>query len=523
MAQAIKVPEVSEGVTEGTVISLAVAEGDAVEADQTLLELETDKAVVALPAPFAGRITAIKVSEGDVVQVGQVVMEGEPSGDGAGAPAVETGEAEAGPARTEPKESASAMAGANAEAAGERAAREAADQPVETQDVPAAKAPPPEEPPREDPGEQPPRKEPPPEEPPREEPPAEEPPRKEPGEQPPRKEPPPEEPDQRPATGDADLTTARQGDEVAPAAPSVRRLARELGVDIYQVPGSGPGGRIAEDDVRGFVKQAMEQLDGFQAQVAAGAAPPGGVGLSAARPLPDFTRWGEVERQPLSRIRELTGEAMSTTWATIPMVTQYDRADITAVEEFREQQNRRAPDDAKVTMTAILLKVCAAAMKAFPQVNSSLDPAARELVLKKYVHVGVAVDTPHGLLVPVVRDVDRKGIGHLARELNELAGRTRERKVKPEEMEGGTFTISNLGGIGGTAFTPLVYAPQAAILGVSRAEMMPVWDGQGFHPRLMLPLSLTYDHRIVDGADGARILRWICRALEQPLHLVLEG
>jgi len=203
------------------------------------------------------------------------------------------------------------------------------------------------------------------------------------------------------------------------------------------------------------------------------------------------------------------------------MVTQYDKAPIGATETFRKEFNQRAAPENRLSMTAILIKVCAAALKAMPQFNGALDLASRELLLLHYINIGVAVDTPHGLLVPVLREVDHKGVAQLATELNELAGRTRQRKVKPEELEGGTFTISNLGGIGGTAFTPIVYAPQVAILGVSTAETQPVWNGNEFVPQLVMPLSLTYDHRVIDGAAGARFLRWICQALENPLQLVM--
>ncbi len=312
----------------------------------------------------------------------------------------------------------------------------------------------------------------------------------------------------------------RTGDAVAPAAPSVRRLARDLGVDIYQVQGTGPAGRISEDDVRAFVRAAMQSLTGGGRGLVTGGEFPG---LHAQRPLPDFTKWGPVHTEPLSRVREITADAMGYAWSTIPMVTQYDRADITRLEQFRKRYNESAPAGGKLTMTAFLLKVCAAALRAFPRFNSSLDLAHKELVLKDYVHVGVAVDTPNGLLVPVIRDADRKGVEALALELNAAAQRTRDRKISPAEMEGGTFTISNLGGIGGTAFTPIVYAPQVAILGVSRSEMTPVWNGGQFTPKLLMPLSLTYDHRVIDGADGARFLRWICEAVEEPLNLVMKG
>lgn len=436
MTHEIKVPDISEGVKEGTVISLSVAVGDKVEYDQALLELETDKAVVTIPSPVAGVIKEIHVAEGDPASVGATIMLLETEGE----------------AVAEEPES----TGSEAEKGQDQAAAEVA--------VPAQTAP---------------------------------------------AEPSAETEQETAAAEQVDLASVRRDDRVAPAAPSVRRLARELGVDIYQVQGSGPAGRISAEDVRLFVRDTMQRVTG--------------AGLHARQPLPDFSKWGEVERQPLSKIREITADAMGYAWSTIPLVTQYDRAQITELEAYRKTHNRALTDEAKVTMTAILAKVCATALKVFPQFNSSLDLARKELVLKRYVHVGVAVDTPNGLLVPVLRDADRKGVEQLAAELNELAVKTRERKVSPAELEGGSFTISNLGGIGGTAFTPIVYAPQVAILGVSRAEMQPAWNGAEFVPRLVMPLSLSYDHRVIDGADGARFLRWVCRALEEPLELVMKG
>jgi pyruvate dehydrogenase E2 component (dihydrolipoamide acetyltransferase) len=291
-----------------------------------------------------------------------------------------------------------------------------------------------------------------------------------------------------------------------PAAPSVRRLARELGVDIARVQGSGPGGRIAPDDVKAYAKA-----------VVSGA----GAGEVAARvPLPDFSRWGEVERQPLSTIRRKTAEHVIHAWSTIPHVTQHDTCDISALEELRK---RHAPEaeaaGGRLTVTAIALKVVAVALRRFPRFNSSLDMAADALVLKRYVHIGVAVDTERGLLVPVIRDVDTKGIIELAVELAAVSEKAKARKLTLEEMEGGSFTITNLGGIGGTAFTPIVRAPEVAILGVSRARTEPVWVDGSFEPRLMMPLSLSYDHRVIDGADAARFLRWVAEAFEQPLLL----
>jgi len=439
MKHEIRVPEVSDGVTKGTIIGLSVAVGDRVEEDQTLLEMETDKAVVAVPSPITGTITAILVDEGDEVAIGQVVMAGEPE------------EAAAAPDPNAPNPEPEVPAKV-----------EAAATPVAVAEPEPTPAPAP-----------------------------------------------------APASAPAELppprTEVTPPGEVAPASPVVRRFARELGVDIHAVNGTGPGGRISEQDVREFVKQVM-----------AGGGGQAAVGQVASRPLPDFAKWGEIERQPLSQVRKITADAMAYAWASAPRVTQDDKADITAIEAFRRDFNKKAPAEAKLTMTAILVKVVAQALKLYPQVNASLDLAAGDMILKKYIHVGVAVDTPGGLLVPVIRDADHKGITTLATELNETAVKTRERRISPADMEGGTFTISNLGGIGGTGFTPIVYAPQVAILGVSRAEMEPVWDGQDFQPRLRMPLSLSYDHRLVDGADGARFLRWICAALEQPLLLVME-
>jgi pyruvate dehydrogenase E2 component (dihydrolipoamide acetyltransferase) len=299
----------------------------------------------------------------------------------------------------------------------------------------------------------------------------------------------------------------------APAAPAVRRLARELGVDITQVRGTGPRGRISADDVKIHAKLVM----GGQPQAVAGQP-------ASSRALPDFSRFGPVRREPMTKVRRITTESMAHAWSTVPMVTQYDKADVTDLEAFRAKHAKRVEaSGGKLTMTAILTKVIAGALRAFPQFNASLDVERGEIVFKEFVHVGVAVDTDRGLLVPVVRDADRKNVTALAAEIAALAEKARTKRIAPEEMEGGTFTISNLGGIGGIGFSPIVYWPQVAILGVSRAEMQPVWRGEGFEPRLVLPLSLSYDHRLIDGADGARFLRWVCQTLEEPMLLALEG
>jgi len=443
MKQEILVPEVSEGVTAGTIVDVAVAIGDEVEFDQTLVEFETDKAVIAIPSPLAGKIAEIRVAVGDEVAIGAVIM-------------VVEAEGETTVVAEEPSQ-----------------AEKTADKPVSDEAPEPALV-------------------------------AE-----------------PAVPGQAKKTGSGvDLASVRRGDRVAPAAPSVRRLARDLGVDIYQVQGGGPGGRISAQDVRDFVKVTMQRITGGGSVPAVHGEFPG---LHAQRPLPDFSRWGKISREPLSRVRELTADAMSYAWSTIPMVTQYDKAYIGEIEAYRQEFNRRSINETRLTMTAIMVKVCAAALRAFPKFNSSLDLASKELILKDYIHIGVAVDTEVGLLVPVIRDADQKGIERLALELNELAIKTRERKITPDAMEGGSFTISNLGGIGGTAFTPIVYAPQVAILGISAAELQPEWDGEKFVPQLVMPLSLTYDHRVIDGADGARFLRWICDALDNPLQLVMKG
>jgi pyruvate dehydrogenase E2 component (dihydrolipoamide acetyltransferase) len=298
------------------------------------------------------------------------------------------------------------------------------------------------------------------------------------------------------------------------ASPSVRRLARELGVDLAAVPGSGRKGRIVPEDVRAFA-------DGGAAAPAAPAAP-AGAGLAGLDLLPwptvDFEKFGEVERVPLSRIRRLSKANLARNWVYIPHVTHNDEADVTELEAFRKQLNAEQ-SDVKVTMVALLLKAAAATLKAFPDFNSSLD--GDELVVKKYYHLGFAADTPNGLVVPVVRDVDRKGLLELAAELTELSGKARAGKLGPAEMSGGTFTISSLGGIGGTSFTPIVNAPEVAILGVVRSAMKPVWDGQQFVPRLMLPLSLSYDHRVIDGAAAARFVAHLAGVLTDLRRVLL--
>jgi len=296
----------------------------------------------------------------------------------------------------------------------------------------------------------------------------------------------------------------------ASAAPSVRRIAREIGVDINEVKGTGPGGRISMDDVKAYSKKLHQERKGTS-----------DFGIKQEA-LPDFSKFGTIEKVEMTKIRKVTAEHLSYAWATIPHVTQHDRADITQLEKSRKQYNPEVEKaGGKLTITSILLKIIVAALKEFPLFNSSIDMESKEIVYKKYFNIGVAVDTEHGLMVPVLRDVDTKNLIGLSVEIGELAGKAREKKVSLDDLQGGCFTITNLGGIGGTLFTPVVNSPEVAILGVSRGSFEPVYNDKGeFKPRLILPLSLSYDHRIINGADAARFLRFVVEALEQPLKIL---
>lgn len=424
---AFALPELGESIESGDVIQILVAVGDQIAAEQSVVELETDKAVVEVPSPVSGSVTAIHVAPGDKAAVGQLIVTLETDA------ATATNDAK--PATELPRKSEPQPAAPPAV--------------IETAVAPPA-APPP-------------------------------------------------------------TPETRSG---APAAPSVRRLAREIGVDVQDVPGSGPGGRVSAEDVKRYARTRPSDKPG---------ATPAAT-TPAAAPLPDFSRWGETERRPMSNVRRLTADQMARTWATVPQVTQYDQADITELENLRQQYAPKAvAAGGRLTITAIALKVVAAALKRFPRFNASVDMATHEVIYKQYLHVGVAVDTDRGLLVPVIRDVDNKNIIALAVELTQLAERARTRKTSLEEMQGGTFTVTNLGGIGGTGFSPILNAPEVAILGMARSRMEPVYTDGEFVPRLMLPLSLSYDHRLIDGADGARFLRWVAEALAQPFLLSLEG
>jgi pyruvate dehydrogenase E2 component (dihydrolipoamide acetyltransferase) len=454
----VKLPELGENVEKGDVIRVLVNVGDVIKADQPVVELETDKATIEVPSSAGGKVTEIRVKPGDKVSVGQVVLVlAEDTGAAKPASTEGTGtEKKASAPADEPAPSKSSPAAAPAPAPQADAAPKPAAKPADVVDISTGRAP-------------------------------------------------AAAAKAEPSGGPAPVTA---GAPVG-AAPSVRRYARGLGVNIGEVPGSGPGGRIAQDDVTRYVKSVMT-----------------GGRAAAASPvrhvqLPDFTKWGEVEVKPMSNIRRKTAEHLSAAWAA-PHVTQHDKADVTGVEEFRKAYSAKAEKQgAKITVTSIVIKIVALAIEKFPQFASSVDMANESIVYKKYVHIGVAVDTPNGLLVPVIRDVDKKSISDIAMELTTLSQKARDRKLSLDEMSGGVFSITNLGGIGGTSFTPIVNQPEVAILGLSRTAIEPVWKGENFEPRPMLPLSLSYDHRVIDGADAARFLRFIADALEQPLSLYL--
>ncbi|MDO9445858.1 MAG: dihydrolipoamide acetyltransferase family protein, partial [Dehalococcoidia bacterium] len=319
--------------------------------------------------------------------------------------------------------------------------------------------------------------------------------------------------------------TAPPGEQPVFASPSVRKFAREVGVDLASLAGSGPGARISEDDV----KRASRERPAGAATAATAAsadAAPHTVGGFEARPLPDFTRWGEVTREPMTRLRRTVARNLAQSWAEIPHVHIYHHADITAMEEMRQQFKARAQAaGGNLTISVMLLKVVAAALRAHPKMNSSLDVDAQELVLKQYIHLGVAVDTDRGLVVPKIENADEKNIIEISVELNEIAGRARENRLTLEEMTGSTFTVTNLGSLGTGYFDPIINWPEVAVLGLGRAERTAVWDAdtKNFTPRLIMPMSLGFDHRVVDGADGARFMSWIVEAIRNPMLMALEG
>jgi pyruvate dehydrogenase E2 component (dihydrolipoyllysine-residue acetyltransferase) len=457
MVTEFKLPELGEDIATGDVINVYVSAGERVSKDQPIMEIETDKAAIEVPAPVGGVITGVHVKEGETINVGQLLITIDESGEEKEAEV--NGEIHE---KVEAKENKTEEKIAEAKSKGEPEGKDGSEIEEEYE----------------------------------------------------------EDADSKKEEGKVvEFTRSPQADvgkaaprKLVPASPSVRRLARELGLDVNQVKGSGPGGRISEEDVKNYASKRVSKAAPEEIQ-------PGTGDVS----LPEFTKWGEIERKQMSKVRRLTAERMTSSWRA-PHVTQHDKADITELEKTRKQFGRETENaGGKLTVTAILIKIVGSALKIFPQFNASVDMTNSEVIYKKYYNIAVAVDTDRGLLAPVVKDVDRKNLIELAVELSQLSQRARDKKIAVEELQGGSFTISNLGGLGGTYFTPVIYSPDVALLGVSRSKIEPVFIDNKFEPRLMLPLSLSYDHRIIDGADAVRFLRWVAEALEQPFKVMLEG
>jgi pyruvate dehydrogenase E2 component (dihydrolipoamide acetyltransferase) len=433
----LKVPDIGD-FKEVEVIEVLVKAGDEVGLEQSLITVESDKASMEIPASHAGKLVSLSVKLGDKVSEGSVLGMIEVA-DGAASGVVAKASGDAGRVSAE-KVTASPPTGVTPSAQSASSAAAGSTSPVTNQA------------------------------------------------------------DQIAARAAAPIQTAAHAGQLPHASPSVRKFARELGVDLSQVKGSGPNGRITPDDVRGFVKGVMSGSTAVAGASAGGS----GVGLDLLPwPKVDFGKFGPVESKPLSRIKKISGANLHRNWVMIPHVTGNDEADITELEALRVQLNKEnEKSGVKVTMLAFLVKAVVAALKKYPEFNASLD--GDNLVLKQYFHIGFAADTPNGLVVPVIKDADKKGVIQIAQETSELAKKARDGKLSPAEMTGGCFSISSLGGIGGTHFTPIINAPEVAILGVSKSSMKPVWNGKEFAPRLILPLSLSYDHRVIDGAAGAR-------------------
>jgi pyruvate dehydrogenase E2 component (dihydrolipoamide acetyltransferase) len=448
----VKVPDIGD-FKDVPVIEVLVKPGDVVKKDDSLVMLESDKATMDVPSPTAGKVKDIRVKVGDKVSEGSalVVLDAEAEAQKPAAPKAAPAPAKSGASSLPP-------------------AAPAAPQPSQAPAPVAAAASARAEP-----------------------------------------SPPPASPAATPVPAMAPALPAgsREGAAPAHASPGVRRFARELGVDVSRVHGSGPKARILKEDIQEFVKRSL-------AGSGPGTAGAGSSGLAdlglPAWPKVDFAKFGPVEVQARSRIQKISGPALARNWVMIPHVTQFDEADVTELEAFRQRVNEEnAKSGVKVTLLAFLVKAAVAALKKFPAVNSSLD--GENLVLKQYWNIGFAADTPNGLVVPVIKAADQKGVVEIARETSELAAKAREGKLSPADMQGGTFSISSLGGIGGTSFTPIINAPEVAILGVSKSSLKPVWNGSAFEPRLMVPLSLSYDHRVVDGALGARFTAYLAQVL----------
>ncbi|MDA3920341.1 MAG: dihydrolipoyllysine-residue acetyltransferase [Salinisphaera sp.] len=453
----VKVPDIGD-FDAVEVIEVLVAEGDEVEAEQALITLESDKATLEVPSSAAGRITELKIKEGDTVSEGDVIAMLETAGGGKKSTRKDGGDQKKTPA-------------SEAEDKASESKRSSGDDVAPSKSGTASK-------------------------------------------------------DDEPAPRSSSSGDPSKLDKIdedrfgkAHASPSVRKYAREIGADLGRIDGSGRKGRIVAEDVQAYVKKALAQVQGGGA--ASAGAPAGGGGVPL-QPDIDFSQFGEVETVPLERIRKISAKAVHKNWLLIPHVTQFDNADITEMEAFRKaNKEKAAKQGVKLTPLAFMLKAAAAALRAFPDLNSSLTADGASLVHKKYVNIAIAVDTPGGLLMPVLKDVDQKGIYEIARELDGISGRAREGKLKGDEMKGASFSISSLGGVGGTAFTPIVNSPEVGILGVSKHSWQPVWNGSEFEPRLILPLSFSYDHRVIDGAKAARITGFISEKLSDLRTLLL--
>ena len=430
--ETVAVPDLGD-IDGAEIIEVSVAAGDALEAEQVIAVLESDKASLEIPVPQAGTVESVIIKVGDKVSTGDPLLTLAVSG---------------GDVAPEAKENtATSSASVSQTSASDKQEQNKQEQAKPTQ------------------------------------------------------------------TSTAIPAAANSPGKAVHAGPAVRKLAREMGVDLGQVPGTGPKDRILKEDVHAWVKQRLES----QSAQATGSG-----GMSLDLPDIDFSQFGDVEREELNKLRKVSAQNLHRSWLTIPHVTQHDNADITDLEAFRKQQNKALErEGVKLTMLAFLVAACAKALKEFPRFNSSLENSGEALIHKHYINIGIAVDTPNGLVVPVIKDADKKTLKEIAQEMGELAEKARNRKLTPADMKGGTFSISSLGGIGGTAFTPIVNWPEVAILGVSRSDMQPVWDGNQFVPRLTLPLSLSYDHRVIDGADAARFTTYLSQLLSDMRRVLL--
>ncbi len=458
MEKEIKLPRISEGEDTGLVSDVYVKEGDHLEAEQSIIAVESDKATVDVPIEEEGDVVSLKVKEGDEINVGDLIL------------ILETGNGKK-EKRNEENETGNKEESVEAKKE-EKSEKEPEQKEEEEKNTEAKKK-------TEDEKDQPVSK----------------------GSK-------KQEVDEDEMGESKESESKEEGDNV-PAAPLARKFARELGIDLDELVTGDPQQRITRKDIFEHAKNLIRQKNGHS----------GSVVKKQSIELPDFSQWGKTEREPLSKIRRITAEKTGLSWQNIPHVTHFDEADITSLEQFRKRKNEDA--EVKLTVTAMLLKILGESLKKYPKFNASLDMEKLEVVYKEYIHIGVAVDTEDGLLLPVVRDVDQKSVEEISEELNEVAKKARNRKLSPDDMKGGNFVLSNLGGIGGTSFTPIIFPPQVAILGVSKAYKKPVYHGTKLRPRKVVPLSLSYDHRLIDGADAARFMSWVCDALKNPWNIMM--